>query len=356
MGTRLRMLREQRDRTQSEVAAALGMEHRQTVGAIEAGQRAMSAEEMAAASDFFGVPIDHFTDPFHAEGEVVFSFRAEKADKGTLANFEQAAGRWLATYRELAKPTPVRHEVTMRVNDTYERAQAVGESIRRRLRLGSVPARDLAVAVERDWDVLVLLADIPKAISGAASRIQDVDAVILNRAEAAGRRNYNLAHEIFHLLTWDSLPPPRVLGARGDRGAVRTEELANNFAAALLMPEDAVRVQWPEVPGEAIAARIALLADRFEVSAPAMKWRLVNLGLVNKKDVPSDADLASAMPHGPGSDVPPPPFNNRLVHHMHQAVEVGDLSLRKAAAILGTTSLGLAEVFRAHGRALSYEV
>jgi len=356
VGHRVRTLREQRRMTQEALAGALGLGHRQTVGSIEAGARRLSPSEMAAAAEVLGVPVDYFTDPFHAAGEAAFSFRAEKADENTLAAFEESGGRWLATYQELAKPSPLRRAIRLKPHDSYERAQAAGDEVRRALRLGPVPATELAEAIEREWGVLVLYVDAPESISGAASRLGGVDAVILNRRESPARRNYDLAHEVFHLLTWDSMPPPRLAQDRREPSAKRIEELANNFAAALLMPEDGVRAQWPQVPGEDLAGRIPGIATRFAVSAPAMKWRLVNLGLLSKKAAPTDAQLTSVAAPVQGRDVLPAPFNNRLIALMHRAVEAGELSVRKAAAILGTTSYGLAEVFRAHGRTLSYEV
>lgn len=48
---------------------------------------------------------------------------------------------------------------------------------------------------------------------------------------------------------------------------------ANAFAAELLMPEPAVRAEWPR------AASAAELARWFGVSEEAMSWRLYNFGL-----------------------------------------------------------------------------
>ena len=56
------------------------------------------------------------------------------------------------------------------------------------------------------------------------------------------------------------------------------EREANRFAAELLMPEDLVRAK---------AARLGpdrgVMAELFQVSAPAMGWRLFNLGLTTER-------------------------------------------------------------------------
>ena len=107
-----------------------------------------------------------------------------------------------------------------------------------------------------------------------------VDAVEAERS--TGRRRFTVAHELGH---WhlhrdrgDShyCRPEDIGGSQDDLYALkRIESEANRFAAALLMPEAAVREQ---------AARLRLsipaLARRFGVSAPAMQVRLEVLDLL----------------------------------------------------------------------------
>ena len=59
--------------------------------------------------------------------------------------------------------------------------------------------------------------------------------VLINRHEVEGRRHFDLAHELFHILTWDAMPPEHSEEAR-ETGGNRVEQLANNFASAVLMP------------------------------------------------------------------------------------------------------------------------
>ena len=49
--------------------------------------------------------------------------------------------------------------------------------------------------------------DADRGISGAACRLPELDAVLIARHEVEGRRHFDLAHELFHLLTWDAMPP-----------------------------------------------------------------------------------------------------------------------------------------------------
>src|SRR5262249_7483813 len=89
-----------------------------------------------------------------------------------------------------------------------------------------------------------------------------------------GRRNFDLAHELFHILTWDAMPPEHVEDS-AEQSRIRVEQLANNFASALLMP---AAVLEPYAPGSGdIVDRLNATANALQVTATAMKWRLVAL-------------------------------------------------------------------------------
>lgn len=357
IGSRIRARREAVGLTQDELAEEMGFNNRQTLGAVEAGERSTRPEELVAAARALDVPLDYFTDRFIAAGEAAFSFRTEAVEEPQVGEVEERAGRWLATYRELAKPSLVKRALSLSTRSSYEDAQQAGEQIRRDLGLGQFPARELEEAITRTWNVLVLYVDLPEGVSGAASRLEGVQAILVNRTEPRSRRHYDLAHELFHLLTWDTMPPPRIetgTPARGERK--RVEQLANNFAAALLMPSDSIRESWERYEDLALADRIAALADAFEVSGPAMKWRLHNLGLVARSALPEDAEIADSEKATQKRTPHPLPFNASFVHRIHRAVEEGDISVRKAARILDTDSAGLAELCRSYGRPLSYEI
>src|SRR3970282_2469568 len=101
---RLKMAREKAGLTQAQLAEKLGFKDRQTVAAIEAGQRKMSAEELVRAMDVFGLDLDYFSDGFRLVGEGRFSWRADKnATEALLGAFEHRAGCWVGPYRGLCE-------------------------------------------------------------------------------------------------------------------------------------------------------------------------------------------------------------------------------------------------------------
>ncbi len=101
---RLKYAREKLGLTQAQLSEKLGFKDRQTVAAIEAGQRKLSAEELVRAMQVLGVDVDFFTDRFRLVGEGRFSWRTTKeATASLLDTFEERAGRWIALYRQLGE-------------------------------------------------------------------------------------------------------------------------------------------------------------------------------------------------------------------------------------------------------------
>src|SRR5262249_43491168 len=124
IGTRLKALREERKLSQDDLARVFGFKDRQTVSAIETGERRLSAEELLIAVEKLGAPLDYFTNPFLLAGEGKFSWRQSNVALERLTAFERLAGRWIAADRTLApqvgKPAPyLRQALKLTSKSTY---------------------------------------------------------------------------------------------------------------------------------------------------------------------------------------------------------------------------------------------
>lgn len=365
IGSRLRAAREQAGLTQRALADAIGLEHRQSLAAIEAGERRLTAEELLRAVSVLGVDLDYFTDSFRLVGEGRFSFRAHShLAPNLLDQFEDRAGRWIATYRELSaqqgdERTWLAHKLALSRHSTFEEAQAAAEAIVGSWQLGERPAESLDAAAERYLNALVLYVDAPPGISGAASQVSHLNAVLVNRREPEGRRNYDLAHELFHLLTWDVMPPERVETVdvpRGGKGN-RVEQLAENFAAALLMPAAIMRARWEaRDPSVDLHDWLNETAVDLRVSAVACKWRLHNLDCLSKADL-LDINDQRLVANGRPADAERPvrPFSERFVQRIASAIDAGRLSVKRAASLLALSLSDLAALLQDYGMKPSFE-
>lgn len=371
IGARIKALREERNLSQDELARIFGFKDRQTVSAIETGERRVSAEELLVAVQKLGASLDYFTDPFRLVGEGRFNWRQSGVPAQVLGAYERVAGQIIASFRTLGtevgeKPPLVRHSLRLTKNSRFEDAAEAGERFAAEHRLGDVPAERLAEVMERDLNILVLMVTPSHAgVSGAACRLPDLDVVLINRDEVPGRRHFDLTHELFHILTWDAMPPGHVEDATETGGANRVEQLANAFASALLMPSRIVKAaaDWRTLRGDALIAELNATADRLEVTSAALLWRLVSLGLLDKAEaraVPADAIRNNGHPTGLFADARvakrPPLFSKRFVEIVARAVEEGRVSIRKIASLLGLSVDDLGDLFVAHGVPAPYEL
>lgn len=360
---RLQALRDKNKMTQSQLADALGFKDRQTLSQIETGDRKLGFEEMVRAAEVFGVGVDYFTDPFELAGEGKFSWRQTNADAQELVEFEHTAGKWIAAFRHLAR---VRGDsihsslkrVALTQKSTFEDAVAEGEAIGAALGLGDTPSSRLAAAVEEKLDTLVLYVDTVTGVSGAACQLDQLNAVIVNRREHASRRVFDLAHELFHLLTWHTMPPKHVESDSlpADKSEKRVEQLAENFAAGLLMPTRVIKSYIGSNPmpqGVTLAAWIRALASHFGVSGLALKWRLVNMGLIKKTDV------ADEFLRGNGEDNTshlPARYSKRFVSAISWGIYEGHVSTRRVAQLLRISVDDLQDLFAEHGLSAPFDL
>jgi len=105
--------------------------------------------------------------------------------------------------------------------------------------------------------------------------------ILINTNDAPWRRNFDLAHELFHVVTWNVFSPEEI-----GNGTIKTrpEQYADIFASTLLLPEahllDALKVTATD--NEVRLIDIIELAKDFGVSTEAILWRLVNLRILKK--------------------------------------------------------------------------
>lgn len=359
IGARIKALREKRKLSQDDLARVFGFKDRQTVSAIETGERRVTADELLLAVDKLDAPMDYFTDPFLLVGEGRFSWRQTDVGSGVLGDYERTAGRWIAAFREIApqvgRASPLfRRALGLTRHSRFEEAMEAGERFVLEFNLGDVPARRLAEVMERQLGILVLMVEAFEGISGAACRLPRLDVVLINRREVAGRRHFDLAHELFHILTWDVMPPGHSEEAR-ETGGNRVEQLANSFASAVLMPRPALTRcgEWAELGDDGLVAKLNAVADELLVTASALKWRLVALDRLKParaRGIPDSALRNNGHNGGEASEVVPPLlYSKPFMEVIGLAVDAGRLSTRRAADLLDLTIEELTDLFIAHG-------
>lgn len=353
LAQRLRHLRECENLSQDDLAELMGINDRQTVSAIENGRRAVSASELVQLSQIFKVDLNVLTDSFRLLGEGKFSWRQTNNLSDDLNSFEIRAGCWIATYRELRRMKEAKAGLTMpevRVTESmsYEDALSLGESVAEYLELGIIPAKKLHEALVSKLDTLVLFIDSIQGVSGAACRLPDLNAILINRAEPSYRRNFDLGHELFHLLTWSTFPPEHLEPKTPTGKNKRVEQLADNFASGLLIPPEVLKRFASERTQVELHAWLNGVASELGVSSLSLRWRLVNGGALSKKDSAAIQEEKLKYNGKPVENDKPRLFSQPFTELIQWAIAEGRISARRAASILDMPIDDIAELFRAY--------
>lgn len=146
----------------------------------------------------------------------------------------------------------------------------------------------------RRLDLFVLHEKLGPELSGLLIKKQQGTFICVNAKHPASRRRFTIAHEIGHYILGHQLEAGEhvhvdegnYISARGPRAATGLdpkEVEANQFAAALLMPVEAVKRAAAKVRGRAprlLDTHVEELAKRFGVSEQAMTIRLDVLDLL----------------------------------------------------------------------------
>lgn len=348
VGERIRLARKAAKLTQEELAEQMGFKDRQILSNIEGGTRKVAADELMHLMELLGRPMEWFTDPYLIPEPDVISWRARR-DSVQLGAYETKARNLVSAFRRFhdilgIKLNPVAPKLELTRRNSFEDAWAAAEGLVEQWQLGEIPVSKLE-AVLSGLNVHVLSVDAEPDISGAACHLPQLNVILVNRQEPPARRHFTVVHESFHLITWDVLPPGPVDREYDDPSkAPRTEQLADNFASALLMPHAPIAKRWQARGNAEIHGWILEIAEQFGVSGTALYYRLRNLGLLTEgMVVEAGIDLGRLVRHEQFD--PPPLYSEAFAEVLRQVLDRGLVSVRKAAGLLDSTIEDLEDLF-----------
>jgi len=278
-----------------EAARLLGFQNYQTLSAIEKGKRNVNAHELSSMARIYGRSLDYFFE-HEVPSDPIPLWRKKIVTSSDLKPIQREFLSFLENYTDMEALLELKRKWKdiQRNYDKqdflvrgYELADHLGAETWRALSLGSRPGFNLLAVLENDLRVKVLHLPLPKesGVSGATVVDEALGVgILINANDVPWRRNFDLAHELFHVITWDVFTPDEV----GD-GTVKTkpEKYADTFASSLLLPRMHLLGAINEVTtsNEIRLVDIIELAKDFGVSIDAILWRLVNLEVLKKEYV-----------------------------------------------------------------------
>lgn len=351
----IRRARERAGLSQEEVARALGWKAGETVSAVERGDRQVKAFELAKLASLLRVSIEVLLGLQPLPESVLVLWRtadgqphadASRRMQREAALLERASRFALVLEWTNELPTRDLPQVPYdpeRANAAF--AQGIAEQISEQLNLGARPARTLLPTLEQTYGVKVFYESLGEDRDGSAACARGTfgSAVLISRDEPPWRRTFSLAHELFHLVTWEAVRPlwEREAKPDGPPWYFKLEAQANAFASALLLPVGELlecvqaRVRNAKLTG----ADFAALAMDFGVSLDALAIRLATLNVISEQEKqrvrtePGFQAAWRAVTAGQWT-TPELPFTDRFVALLRSAYQRGEIGRAKAAQCL----------------------
>lgn len=159
----------------------------------------------------------------------------------------------------------------------YADAEMLAKRVRDELQLGDRPAKVLLSVLEEIWGIKIFHLDFQPP-GTAACTMSDTfgPAVLLNSNNVRWRRNFDVAHELFHLLTWQIFRSDLSMKMHLIEEGAEEEKFATCFARHLLMPVEVIKtsVDMRVENGKISLESLLDIARQFDVSIEALLWHM----------------------------------------------------------------------------------
>jgi Zn-dependent peptidase ImmA (M78 family)/transcriptional regulator with XRE-family HTH domain len=287
LADRLKAAREKVGLSIGEAAKRLGFSSYQTLSKIEAGEREVKAAELNLFTRTYFCTISFLLDEVPTKQDLVLLWR-KTPDVAAKKEIEARIFLICEQYQSLEYLLNLKSakdakflDITIDSIGTNNDIDTLANDMRRLLELGSRPVFALKNILEQAHGVKLIYQHLSDTSSAASTVHPEFGPVIVvNADEAPWRRNYDLAHELFHLITWKVIPVAELQGEY----LLAIEKKAVRFASVLLLPEDEVRRVLNKALNNQKSLSYADLVDiarDFGVSTKALLYRLSGIGLLD---------------------------------------------------------------------------
>jgi len=334
IGAKLEFARKAIGYTQKRVEEQTGIGNT-SLSDYENNKREPRFSELSLLAELYKRSIDFFlTDTLPTEPIMLWRDGPNSIEelKETEAEFRRLCQQYhklelcTAEARKAVFPQP---DVASPEQFSWPQAESFARKIHNYLCLGDIPSTSLKKILEERYYVKIFHLEFT---GSAVSTVSDEfgPAILLNNKNASWRRNYDLAHELFHLLTWD------MFRVESKEPSENEEQLADSFASKLLMPEESLQQRIAAMIDKHEGVRLEQLDDlarEFGVSLDAMIYRISTLFKIKKKDTEQYLAAAKQLSklHKPRESDKPETLPERYCSLAIRALRDGRLSLIKFA-------------------------
>jgi Zn-dependent peptidase ImmA (M78 family)/transcriptional regulator with XRE-family HTH domain len=255
---------------------------------FENGKREPKFSQLSKLADVYRKTVEFFlTDEAIVEDVILWRDRpSEEEAKKTEAEFKQLCQQYrnLEVLLNEISSVKLSQPDVKREQFDYRQAGHLAESFQRTLLLGDIPSASVKQILEEKFYVKIFHLEFCGSTISTVSK-EFGPAILLNSKSKVWRRNFDLGHELFHLLTWQIF---READAGEHEPSEFEEKLANAFASRLLLPTDTVKDKIEQAADQKKQISFKALdeiAREFGVSLEALLWRMLYLNNKSAEDI-----------------------------------------------------------------------
>lgn len=329
--------------TQEELAEMVSVE-KMSISKYESGKMMPSSSTLIALSSALSVDISYFFREISVQLKTEPKFRmsknSEKLSKKEQQQIIAQTQDTLERQLEILEICQCKDEYVVdtglrRVVRSYEDIEVLSLAVRAAWKLGLDPIENL-MEVAESHGFKIILVDGPMKFEAATFTGEEYGPIIcLRRGAPKERQRFSLAHELGHYFILEESVGYQNWDA---------EQMANRFAAALLMPRELFVQDVGPKRKSLNTEELCLLREKYGASTHAILVRMVSLGIISqalmKRAMEVDGEEHwSSRPCGEAySDTEMPRLLRKLVF---RAVAEGVISEQKGSELLGVDGEGL---------------
>jgi Zn-dependent peptidase ImmA (M78 family)/DNA-binding XRE family transcriptional regulator len=344
LASRLKGARESLGLTLVEAARRLGFQNYQTLMSIENSEREVKASELSTFSKVYFVSISNLLGEKNLQPLNAFLWRNPPSRDESKKQIEAAIFYRCEQYSLLERLLNLKVRkstlLDVKIEDigSPNNITKLSEKFRDYLGLGSRPAFTLQKVLEQDFGVKILFEKMPEGSAVSTSNPEFGSVIVINSEETPWRRNYDLAHELFHLITWNAVS----LKDLADPAYFSDiEKKAERFASILLLPANEVKadvVERVETQKQFTYSDLVDIAMEFGVSAKALLYRMANLRMLEWEDadrIARDQELTEISRNKRQEERGERPKSERFISLAVRCLRKGLISRGKFAEMVG---------------------
>jgi transcriptional regulator with XRE-family HTH domain len=235
---RLKQAREFAGYTLEKVKECTGIDD-SCLSSYERGQAEPTFARLSKLAEIYRVPISFFFEEESQLSQLVLWRNKPQQENEIKAEFLQLCRQ----YRRLEQWANEFPSKQLPAIDTYgecfgyAEAELLANEARRCMNLGDRPGESLCKVLEEMYGVKIFYLDLGLGTAACVKSSLLGEAILLDSQCYRWRQNHDLAHELFHLLTWERFGHTQGVCEPNPQ----EEKYATCFAANLLLPYEAVK-------------------------------------------------------------------------------------------------------------------